>query len=84
MKKLLTTACLFVVTSVVIVSFIPPTVFGQAQKTATVNSLPAELVTARVDKLSGPGPELWRQVEITRTVFADAFLNAGLELERSD
>ena len=67
MKKLLTTACLFVVTSVVIVSFIPPTVFGQAQKTATVNSLPAGLVTARVDKLSGPGPELWRQVEIIRT-----------------
>src|SRR2546427_6884070 len=67
MKKLLTTACLFVVTSVVIVSFIPPTVFGQAQKTATVNSLPAELVTARVDKLSGPGPELWRQVETIRT-----------------
>src|SRR5438128_7440383 len=33
MKKLLTTACLFVMTTVAIVSFVAPTVFGQAQKT---------------------------------------------------
>ena len=36
MKKLLTTACLFVATAVAIVSFIAPTVFGQGQKTAKV------------------------------------------------
>ena len=39
MKKLLTTACLFVVTTVVIVSFTASTVFGQEQKTADVSSL---------------------------------------------
>ena len=33
MKKLLTTTCLFVVTTVVTVSFIAPTVFGQEKKT---------------------------------------------------
>ncbi|MGI8784846.1 MAG: hypothetical protein ACR2L2_14480 [Acidobacteriota bacterium] len=48
MKKLLTTACLFVVTIVAIVSFIAaPTVFGQEKKTADVNPSPAESVTAR-------------------------------------
>jgi CubicO group peptidase (beta-lactamase class C family) len=51
MKKLLTTACLFVVTTTAIVSFIAPTVFGQEQKTAKANPTPAESVTARVDKL---------------------------------
>ena len=51
MKKLLTTACLFVVTTIAIVSFIAPTVFGQEQKTAKANPSPAESVTARVDKL---------------------------------
>jgi CubicO group peptidase (beta-lactamase class C family) len=51
MKKLLTIACLFVVTTVATVSFIAPTVFGQEKKTPTVNSPPAESVTARVDKL---------------------------------
>jgi CubicO group peptidase (beta-lactamase class C family) len=50
MKKLLTTACLFVVTTVATVSFIAPTVFGQEQ-TAKVNPSPAESVTARVDQL---------------------------------
>jgi CubicO group peptidase (beta-lactamase class C family) len=51
MKKLLTAACLFVVTIIAIVSFIAPTVFGQEQKTAKANSSPGESVTARVDKL---------------------------------
>jgi CubicO group peptidase (beta-lactamase class C family) len=50
MKKLLTTACLFVVTIIALVAFIAPIVFGQEQ-TAKVNSSPAESVTARVDKL---------------------------------
>lgn len=40
MKKLLTTACLSVVTTVAIVSFTAPTVFGQEQKTAKVNPSP--------------------------------------------
>jgi len=42
MKKLLTTACLFVVTTVAIVSFIAPAVFGRGQNTAKVNSSPAK------------------------------------------
>lgn len=50
MKKLMTTACLFVVTIVAIVTFIAPTVFGQEKKTADVNPTP-EAITARVDKL---------------------------------
>jgi CubicO group peptidase (beta-lactamase class C family) len=54
MKRLLTITCLCVVTTVAIVSFIAPTVFGQEQKTAKVNSSPAEAVTARVDKLFAP------------------------------
>ena len=37
MKKLLTTACLFVVTIVATVSFIAPAVFGQEKKTAKVH-----------------------------------------------
>src|SRR5207249_8599991 len=48
MKKLLTTACLFVVTTVALVSFIAPPTFAQEPK---VNSTPAESVTTRVDKL---------------------------------
>ena len=36
MKKLLTTACLFVVTTVAIVPFIAPAVFGQGKKTVGV------------------------------------------------
>ena len=51
MTKLLTTACVFVVTAVAIVSFIGPTFFGQEKKTAKVDLSPAESVTARVDKL---------------------------------
>ncbi|MBA2703846.1 MAG: hypothetical protein H0U60_08335 [Blastocatellia bacterium] len=51
MKKLLTTACLFVVTTIAIVSFIAPSFFGQEKKTASVNPSPAKSVTARVDKL---------------------------------
>jgi CubicO group peptidase (beta-lactamase class C family) len=51
MKTLLTTASLFVVTTVAIVSFIAPPVFGQEKKTAKVNLSPAASVTARVDKL---------------------------------
>ncbi len=51
MKKLLITTCLFVVTTIAIVSFIAPTVFGQEKKTANVNSSPDESITARVDKL---------------------------------
>ncbi|MGI8835255.1 MAG: serine hydrolase domain-containing protein [Pyrinomonadaceae bacterium] len=52
MKKLLTTACLYVVTIVSIVAFpATSTVLGQEKKTADVNSTLAESVTARVDKL---------------------------------
>ena len=51
MKKLMTTACLFVVTAVAIVSFIAPAVFGQEKKAPNDNSLLDQAVTARVDKL---------------------------------
>ena len=34
MKKLMSTACLFFVTTIAIVSFIVPTVLGQGKKTA--------------------------------------------------
>ena len=54
MKKLLTTACLFVVTTVAIVSFIASTVFGQEQKTADVSSSSLDSLKARVDKLFAP------------------------------
>ena len=50
MKKLLTTACLFV-TILALVSFIAPTVFGQEQNTAKASPSSAESVTARVDKV---------------------------------
>src|SRR2546428_1377073 len=50
MKIFLTTARMFMVMNIVIVCFIAPSVLGQEQ-TATVNSSPAESVTARVDKL---------------------------------
>src|SRR3990172_8212157 len=51
MKNLLTTACLFVVTTIAILSFIAPAVFGQEKKTAKVNLSPAESVTAKIDQL---------------------------------
>jgi CubicO group peptidase (beta-lactamase class C family) len=51
MKKLLTTACVFVVTTIAFVSFVAPTVFGQEKKSTSVKSSPTESVTAQVDKL---------------------------------
>ncbi len=51
MKRLLTTAWLFVTTTIAIVCFIAPTAFGQEKKAANVSPSPAESVTARVDKL---------------------------------
>lgn len=54
MKRLLTTACIFVVTTIATVSFIAPTVFGQEQETAKANSPPAESVTARVGRVQSP------------------------------
>ena len=42
MKQLLTTACLFVVTSIAIVALIAPTVFGQETKTAKAPPSPAQ------------------------------------------
>ncbi len=51
MKKLLTTASLFVVTAVAIVSFIAPTVFGQETKTPEAKPLIDEITAAKVDKL---------------------------------
>lgn len=56
MKILLTTASLFVVTTVAIVFFTAWTVFGQEKTTAKVNPSPAEPVTARVDKSSTDAP----------------------------
>ena len=51
MKNFLTTACLFVVTAVAIVSFIAPAVFGQESKTAKVSPSPA---TAPVMNIQQP------------------------------
>lgn len=51
MKKLLTTAFLFVVTAVAFVSFIAPAVFGQETKTAKADLSPDESVTTTVEKL---------------------------------
>ena len=51
MKRLRNTACLFFATSIAIVSFIAPTVFGQEQNTGKANPSPDEALTARVDKL---------------------------------
>ncbi len=51
MKKLLTTACLFVLTTIATLSFIAPAVFGQEKITAKASPTPAESVTAKVDKL---------------------------------
>ncbi|MBA2527301.1 MAG: beta-lactamase family protein [Pyrinomonadaceae bacterium] len=48
MKTFLTTACLFVVTTVAIIPFIASTVFGQEKKTAKVPPSPAESVTPHV------------------------------------
>ncbi len=46
MKKLLTTACLFVVTAVATVTFMAPTVFGQEKQTVKPNPSPAGSITA--------------------------------------
>lgn len=60
MKKLLTIACLFVVTAIAIVAFIAPTVFGQEKETAKVKgselskSIPAA-VEWRFDQASLTG-----------------------------
>lgn len=48
MKTILTTACLFSVTFVALVSFISPPVFGQETKPANVNPSPADSVTPHV------------------------------------
>ena len=73
MKKLLTTACSFVVTTVAIVSFIAPTAFGQEQKTAKVNPSPSQKRTsiANSDSLA---------VHRAAAAFIEAFDN--LEWER--
>ena len=52
MKKLMTTACLFIVTTVAIVSFIAPAVFGQEKKTAKVEG--SELVTSPAPSSRNP------------------------------
>jgi CubicO group peptidase (beta-lactamase class C family) len=54
MKRLLTTACLFVVTAIATVSFIAAAVFGQEQNATKASPSPAESVIARVDKLFAP------------------------------
>ena len=51
MKKLLTTACLFVATAVAIVSLVAPAVFGQEKKAPNDNSPLDPALMARVDKL---------------------------------
>ncbi|MGI8783924.1 MAG: hypothetical protein ACR2L2_09800 [Acidobacteriota bacterium] len=60
MKKLLTTACLFVVTIVAIVSFSASTVFGQAKKTAKVVSPSAGSGTI-------PQGDGWRTIQFETT-----------------
>ena len=54
MNKLLATACLFIVTTIAIVSFTARTAVGQDKKTPSAHLPPAESVTARVDKLFAP------------------------------
>ena len=49
MKKLLTTACLFVVTTVAIVPFIAPAVFGQGKKTVNVEGGVSKAIPAAVE-----------------------------------
>jgi CubicO group peptidase (beta-lactamase class C family) len=51
MNRLLTSGCLFVVTTVAMISFTAPTAFGQEKTTAKVSSSPDPSVTARVDAL---------------------------------
>ncbi len=51
MKKLLTTACLFVVTAGVFAAFIAPVVFGQESKSAEAKPLIDEITAKKVDKL---------------------------------
>ncbi len=72
MKKLLTTACLFVVTTVAIVSFIAPTVFGQEKKTAKVPPSPSQKRTsiANSDSLA---------VQRAAAAFIEAFNNLDWE-----
>jgi CubicO group peptidase (beta-lactamase class C family) len=84
MKRLLATAWLFV--TIVIVSFMTPTVFGQEKKTATINSSPAESLTARVDKLfaqwdkpDSPGCSLGVS-QNGKVVYEHAYGMANLEL----
>ena len=60
MKKLLTTACLFVATIVAIVSFIASTVFGQETKTADVKTSPAE-------SRATPQGDGWRTIQFETT-----------------
>ncbi len=49
MKKHLTTACLFVVTAIAIVSFIAPAVFGQQEKTVNVEGGVSKAIPAAVE-----------------------------------
>ena len=60
MKKLLTTACLFVVTTVAIVSFIASPVVGQEKKTADVKTSPAE-------SRATPQGDGWRTIQFETT-----------------
>ena len=60
MKKLMTTACLFVATAVAIVSFIAPDVFGQEKKTAKVETSTTKTITT--DQADG-----WRTIQFETT-----------------
>ncbi|MGB7208707.1 MAG: hypothetical protein WBD27_08610 [Pyrinomonadaceae bacterium] len=60
MKKHPTTACLFVVTAVAIVSFIAPAVFGQSPKSATVE--PSSAKTVITNQAGG-----WRTIQFETT-----------------
>ena len=72
MKKLLTTACLFVVTVVAIVSLVAPAVFGQETKTANATPSPAQNKTSTVysDSLA---------VQRAAAAFIEAFNNLDWE-----
>ena len=54
MNRLLTSGCLFAVTTVAMISFIAPAAFGQEKTTARVNTSPAQSLTAKVDELFAP------------------------------
>ena len=60
MKKLLTTACSFVVTAVAIVSLIAPAVFGQETKSGKVEPLSAKAVVT-------PQADGWRTIKFETT-----------------